>query len=262
MIIENTEIILHESVAPDTWLMGLRSPQLARSARPGQFIMVRIGSGISPFLRRPFSVCAVHSDKAYILYRIVGEGTRIMAEESRVGGRISVFGPLGRGFSLPEKGKKILLVGGGIGIAPLISLAQVWNAHDLRFLAGFRSRMEIIRTEAIEDFSVPFVLATDDGSAGYAGPVTELLERELKNSIPGNSPLFVFSCGPRPMLRKVAQLSRLYPVSCQLSLESSMACGVGACQGCAVQGSPDQGKAYYHVCKDGPVFQAEAIEWS
>lgn len=257
---QSTEIVSNRQLTPDTWLMELKSPDIASDAKPGQFIMVRVRQSLSPLLRRPFSICGIRGETILVLYRIVGEGTRLMTGAEK-GDRVAVLGPLGRGFSMPGKKEMVLLVGGGIGVAPLFFLSQVLSGHDLSFMAGFPTADEIVTPEQVGLPPVDLFIATDDGSRGHGGFVTELLEQHIEAHEDSTSSLRILSCGPQNMLRKVAALAMKRGVPCEVSLESHMACGLGACQGCAVTASERNRRPYYHVCQDGPVFPAEAVHW-
>ena len=254
------DIVFNKKITSDTFLMGLRSPEIVKAARPGQFVMIRVRAGSDPLLRRPFSICGIRDDLFLVLYRVVGQGTAIMAEV-REGERLSVLGPLGVGFDVPKNDQISLLVAGGIGIAPLFFLAQSMKIRNIRFMAGFGSSGEIIRIERIGEPRVDVSIATDDGTEGYTGTVTALLDECLKKHGPEKDSLSVFTCGPRPMLKKVAAMTMEREIDCQASLEASMACGLGACQGCAVKTSSYEGQTYFHVCRDGPVFPAQSIDW-
>jgi dihydroorotate dehydrogenase electron transfer subunit len=259
MFEEHAEVAFNKALTRDTWLMGLKSARIAASAGPGQFVMLRVRQGVDPLLRRPFSICGAQGELFLILYRVVGKGTGIMAGDIRKGDRLSVLGPLGRGFRVPAGDGPFLLVAGGVGIAPLLFLASTLNAGSLSFMAGFGSAAEIIPVGEILGSAVSPDISTDDGSAGYPGLVTDLLEERLKQSRTEGS--FLFACGPKPMLKRVALMAKARGMSCQISLEATMACGLGACQGCAVKVSADAQKSYCHVCRDGPVFSVRAIDW-
>ena len=258
MIADETKIISNMRITSDTFLIALRSAEISSQAYPGQFVMLRVGGCMDPLLRRPFSICCVKDDLFFILYKVVGRGTAIMAglKENDI---MSVIGPLGKGFDLPEKDGGHVFVSGGIGVAPLIFLTQVAKGMDIRFLAGFASDSEIITPANVIDLDVDISIATDDGTQGHPGFVTELLKTEIqKKSL--NS---IFACGPTVMLREVAYFSAELGIKCQVSLESEMACGIGVCQGCAVRKfSADEQPSYFHVCKDGPVFYRQAIDWA
>ncbi|MBN1106307.1 MAG: dihydroorotate dehydrogenase electron transfer subunit [Deltaproteobacteria bacterium] len=259
MFEEHAEVAFNRAVARDTRLMGLKSSAIAASARPGQFVMLRVRGGVDPLLRRPFSICGVQEKLFLILYRVVGKGTGIMAADIREGDRLPVLGPLGRGFQVPAGDGPFLLVAGGIGIAPLLFLASTLDPGTLHFMAGFGSAVEIIPVREILGPAVSPEISTDDGSAGYCGLVTDLLEKRLRQS--GVEGASLFTCGPKPMLKRIALMAEARGMSCQASLESAMACGLGACQGCAVKVSAGEERSYHHVCRDGPVFPARAVDW-
>jgi dihydroorotate dehydrogenase electron transfer subunit len=251
------EIVSNQRITDDTWLMSLRSAEITQAAKPGQFVMMRVRPGLDPLLRRPFSICGVRDDLFLVLYRIVGKGTSLMTG-LREGERVSVLGPLGKSFAAPEKRTGRLLVGGGIGIAPLVFLDQFHREKKLTLMMGFRSAKDIITPQRITGEDMGFLVATDDGTKGHHGPVTDLIEEHLRKN---HGEVTVYACGPKPMLRKVAEMTMARSIPCQVSLEAHMACGLGACQGCAVKASPKSGRSYFHVCKEGPVFEAEEIDW-
>ena len=258
MIEQDTIVVFNRRVALDTFLMGVRALSIAEAARPGQFVMIRAGEGLDPLLRRPFSICGVTGDQVMVLYRVVGRGTRMLSN-TREGAFLSVLGPLGKGFAIPRSGQPATLVAGGMGIAPLAFLAGSIGAGRHLFLAGFGSADQIVRDHpmGLRDMEISF--STDDGSAGHPGLVTELLERALAHT--DGSSLKVFACGPIPMLKAVAEITAVMNIPCQVSLEASMACGLGACQGCAVKAAPGQVRPYWHVCQDGPVFDRTDLDW-
>jgi dihydroorotate dehydrogenase electron transfer subunit len=262
MIEQDLEIVSNREVATGTFLMVLRSPEMASAAKPGQFVMIRVRPGVDPLLRRPFSVCGLQGDDLFlVLYRVVGRGTAIMAE-TKVGARLSVLGPLGMGFQGPNSDQLPLLVGGGIGIAPLIFLAQAIKSRPMQVMTGFSSASEIVAVEQVIGLPVSVTIATDDGTAGFEGPITEPFDAYLRKEKGGKDSISVFTCGPEPMLKKVAGLALDQGIPCQASLEAAMACGLGVCQGCAVKASPEEKRSYHHVCTHGPVFQAQAIDWN
>jgi dihydroorotate dehydrogenase electron transfer subunit len=254
------DIIFNRKINSRTWLMGLRSREIAGGARAGQFVMIRVRPGTEPLLRRPFSICGVRDDLFLILYRVVGKGTAIMTRAEE-GERLSVLGPLGLGFR-PGRAEGVhLLVGGGIGVAPLLFMTQTLKDRRVEFMAGFGTASEIITPAQIGLPAARMTLATDDGTEGHGGLVTDLLGRYLEEHRSEREALTVFACGPRPMLREVARRTRDLNVSCQVSLEAGMACGLGACQGCSIHAGPGEERAYYHVCRDGPVFPVEVVDW-
>jgi len=258
VIEQDVKLVFNQQVAVGTFLMGMRSPEIATEVQPGQFVMIRVGQGIDPLLRRPFSISGVREDLILVLYRVVGRGTQMLSE-NRKGDSLAVLGPLGKGFTRTHAGRHAFLVAGGMGIAPLAFLAGSMAPESHSFLSGFGSADQIVGTEALGIEGREISIATDDGSAGHQGLVTELLEKGLSNMTMDSAT--VFACGPLPMLKAVSEMTRKRDIPCQVALEASMACGLGACQGCAVKAAPGQDRAYWHVCQDGPVFNATALDW-
>jgi NAD(P)H-flavin reductase len=223
---------------------------------PGQFAMLAAADrwggeeGERPYLARAFSLARVQDGEAYFLLEDVGPGTRRLCG-LRPGEGLLVLGPLGRGFSLPHEDRRALLVGGGVGIAPLAILQDTLTTAGMAstVLLGFRDSAHAAGAALLSDA----ILATDDGSVGHAGLVTDLLAAELERD--GHS--VVYACGPAPMLEAVRALCASYQTPAQLALEAGMACGFGACYGCAV---PVRGGGYLRVCVDGPVLDAAQLD--
>ena len=261
MLEEKARIMFNHRLTVDTWLVGMKSPGIAKIAQPGQFVMIRVhSSGMDPLLRRPFSICSTERDSFLVLYRVVGNGTAILAE-AKDGEVLSALGPLGKGFELPPSDVIPVLVGGGIGVAPLFFLAQRLRRRKALFMMGFASAKEVLTVPHVKGPHTKVSIATEDGSKGHGGLVTDLLEDYLAISGVDKGRHHLFTCGPKAMLKKMADIVSLRGIPCQFSLEASMACGLGACLGCAVKASEACGQAYHHVCKDGPVFLNEAIDW-
>ncbi len=263
MVDRETEVDFNTMITPETFLMGLRSPEIAEESSPGQFVMIRAGKGMDPLLRRPFSVAGIREDGlVLILYRVIGRGTKILAEV-RKGERLPVMGPLGRGFQRPGEITRPILVAGGIGVAPLFFLAQALNRRDMEFMAGYGSSKEIIDTKQIFPAPPDITYSTDDGTLGHPGMVTDLLDKYLSQNRGEEKSFSIFACGPLPMLKRVAATAADRDIPLQVSLEAAMACGLGACQGCAVNVlSLEGGIHYYRVCSEGPVFPGNALDWS
>ena len=257
-----SKVSSQKEVGPDTFLIRLHAPEIAASARPGQFVMIKScgEEEHDPLLRRPFSVHGVDAEDETIeiLYRVTGRGTRLMAAREE-GSFFKILGPLGRGFGI-RKGKIPILVGGGLGIAPLLFLADSLREEKGIVVLGAITRSQLFRLDAFAGTGLEILVATEDGSFGNRGLVTEVLDRLLRR-LEGDTRenIIVFSCGPMPMLRAVAGLCRGYGVECQVSLEAFMACGLGLCLGCAVKA---EAGGYLHVCREGPVFSSTQIDWS
>ena len=265
MVLANTE------VSPGYFRMRLTVPHQMLESRPGQFIMVKVRDAIDPLLRRPFGIFDLGStpadfteggDQPYLemLYRVVGKGTAMLSVLHH-GDHLDILGPLGKGFEQGEHAQEKILVGGGVGLAPLYYLAkQLVGNSRVRLFIGGRTKEDILCVTEFERLGVETYVATDDGTLGSSGLVTEVMERHLAELKTG---MDIFACGPMPMLRAVADISRRRLIPCQVSLEAYMACGMGACLGCVVRGreheehQPD----YRCVCKDGPVFDFRELMW-
>jgi dihydroorotate dehydrogenase electron transfer subunit len=259
MIDTHVKIISNTCIAQGIFLLRFDSPYLAAEARPGQFIMVRVNDGVDPCLRRPFSISGTEEGGVVrILYKVVGKGTEILSKK-RAGDRLSVLGPLGKGFDVTLRALHLFIVAGGIGIAPMFFLLQAVDNNAVTFLAGFRQADEIIDPVSVgikQDISI----ASDDGSKGYHGRVTGLLEQEIIKH--KDNSIGIYACGPLPMLKALYSLSKKYRIPCEVSMETFMACGLGACQGCVVRSTSALDQiSYHHVCKDGPVFDINEIDW-
>ena len=221
----------------------------------GQFLHIACGEGL--LLRRPISVCMVQEDEpqdtARVVFEVRGEGTKWLAER-RVGDKVNVLGPLGNGFTVTPN-DRLLLVGGGIGVPPLLGQAA-FTAKNSTAILGFRSADRAMLVEDYRDYCEAVYLCSDDGSLGRHGFVDAQLKDILEKD---KNFTAVLACGPKPMLKNVAKVAAEFGVPCQVSLEERMACGVGACLGCAVQMADGTMK---HVCKDGPVFDAKEVDWN
>jgi dihydroorotate dehydrogenase electron transfer subunit len=253
-LIKNIEIIL------DYYKMILYAPDIAKLAMPGQFVNIHLSNKYEPFLRRPFSIHKVLDSKIEILYKLVGVGTKILSRK-RSGDYLDIIGPLGNGFSL-SSAVYSLLVAGGIGVAPLIFLAE--KLAELRaqnskvkilVLIGARTKKQILCEREFQALGCDVKIATDDGSRGFKGSVSDLLNRLL--STVDYRPSKIYACGPKQMLQEIACISKRYNVPTQVSLEEHMACGFGACLGCVIQTK----NGYKRVCKDGPIFSLRDIEF-
>jgi len=261
MIQKRVPIVFNHHLAGESYTLGFQCPEIAAAAAPGAFVMMREVQPRGYLLNRPFSIGNVDDDTIEITYDAVGRATRAFAELDK-GDELDVFGPLGRGFTVRTDAAVNLLVAGGIGIAPfpLLAIELARRKHDARtiLLAGYRSADRVILEDFFDEIAVEYKVATDDGSRGFRGLVTELLEHELDDH--RNAKVAVYACGPAPMLKRVAAIAAERDLFCEVSLEQQMACGVGACLVCACKTrTPDGGDAYKMVCKDGPVFNAREV---
>lgn len=242
------KVLDNRKVGASFYLLVLQDSAIARNAKPGQFVHMRIGASCDPLLRRPFSLHWVEGDSFEILYQVVGRGTGLLSQVRR-GEALDLLGPLGRGFDL--KGvRSPLVVAGGLGIAPLLFLTQKFSGERPTVLIGGSTKEEILCEERVRALGAEVRIATEDGSSGTKGLVADLLATTL------SSHRSVFACGPTGMLKEVAEICQRKGVSSQLSLEGRMGCGVGACLGCGVK---SKAGGYKRVCSDGPVFHSSEI---
>ncbi|HBD09767.1 MAG TPA: hypothetical protein DCZ69_16060 [Syntrophobacteraceae bacterium] len=265
---EEAEIIEQHCVAAGTYRLRLASSRMAVHGRAGQFVLVRVAASLDPLLRRPFSFHRLFPAKGAfeILYKVVGRGTLFLSR-CPPGTRLSVLGPLGNGFTLPpDKSQPLAMVAGGIGIAPLLALmdqalAVGWKPEALQVFYGARSAEELLPAESLAALGIQPRWSTDDGSYGWNGSVIDIVRQALEE---GLRPAFLYGCGTLAMQYYLARLAIEHAIATELSLESLMACGLGACLGCALPARhPDDpdGDRYVHVCKDGPIFSPGSIRW-
>ncbi|MBI3313155.1 MAG: dihydroorotate dehydrogenase electron transfer subunit [Candidatus Omnitrophica bacterium] len=222
-----------------------RSRQLARNVLPGQFMNIQIQPGLDPFLRRPFSYYRISQDKIEVLYEILGRGTALLASRVK-GDSLKVMGPLGLPFTGNLKKKKRMLVAGGVGVPPLVFLAEKYPVDY--FLIGTKSKKEVMPKKELAKIKGKIFYSTNDGSYGKKGFVTVLVEDILKKENSEN--LYIQTCGPEVMMQAVLDIARRHDIEGEASLDKPMACGVGACLGCMVK--TDEG--WQPSCTHGPVF--------
>jgi dihydroorotate dehydrogenase electron transfer subunit len=235
---------------------------------PGQFVMIRIAGLHDPFLSRPISIYSYTRSKSNcaieLLYRVVGKGTQILAGLIK-GSQVEISGPLGGSYTIDPAKKNIVFIAGGIGIAPLSWLAQYLCRKDgltgdaMIFYLGAQTAEAVVGLDRIQKLCYNITVCTDDGSLGAKALVTRIFQKDIKRYSPSDT--IIYACGPNAMLQSLSTiLSGKY--ACQVSLEERMACGVGACVGCAVAVKDEKGgKIYKRVCADGPVFELKNVIW-
>ncbi len=266
------EVVINQKVGPEHYLMRILAPELTRLAKPGQFVHVRCSSVLDPLLRRPISLHGIDYERGTVslLYQVVGRGTQLLSE-MKPGAEIDIMGPLGKGFSIPDRANRVLVIGGGIGVAPLFPLVQALKRYKIKqtVLLGARSADFVVGADQLASLEVRVEVSTDDGSLGYKGFVTDLAEKHVKL----NKPDYFFACGPNPMLKQLLKITRKFGLAGQVSLEERMGCGVGACLACVCKIKVASGRCsvagvnegapidfeYKKVCTDGPVFAASEV---
>jgi len=234
----------------DVYLLSLTSGYLARTSLPGNFLHIKIRDTI---LRRPFSIHKVSGNTIYVLFRVRGKGTAILARY-RKGDTLDIIGPLGRGFKHTGRSPQIL-VAGGIGVAPLVFLAQKLKGTQRIVLLGAKTKKDVIAQGELKELGSQVFIATEDGSQGFKGTTVDLLREKLlafNHNVTAN----IYACGPTEMFREIFSIAKDYPrIKCQVSFEQFMGCGLGICCGCTIETK----LGYKKVCKDGPVFDLSDI---
>ena len=250
----NGKIVTQEQIGTGIFSLWLQAEEIAGEARPGQFVSLYCRDG-SRLLPRPISLCEIDDaqGRLRLVYRIAGKGTEEFSR-LRQGDTIEVMGPLGNGFPLEEaRGRKVLLMGGGIGIPPMLETARSISGEK-QIILGYRDE-RFLEEEFRKEGTV--YVATEDGSAGTRGNVLDAVREEKLTAD------VIFACGPTPMLRAVKQYAVENDIACWISLEERMACGIGACLACVCQSKEVDGHSNVHnkrICKDGPVFKASEVE--
>ncbi len=249
---EQAVIIRQEEISYGIYSMWLKTSQIAEKAKPGQFISLYCHDG-SRMLPRPISICEIDKrDKALrLVYRVAGKGTEEFSQMS-TGEIIDIVGPLGNGFPLKEK--KAFLIGGGIGIPPMVELAKQLNCEK-QMVLGYRDTMFL--QEEFKGLGSMYV-ATEDGSYGTEGNVLDAIREN------GLDAEIIYACGPTPMLKAIKEYAMKHQIECWLSLEEKMACGIGACLACVCKSKEKDSHTHVNnkrVCKEGPVFRAEEVEF-
>ncbi|MDP8258389.1 MAG: dihydroorotate dehydrogenase electron transfer subunit [Candidatus Aadella gelida] len=252
----------NKNVGADHFRITVEEPHISSTSCPGQFVNIKIGdSGSSEHLLRiPLGVHTTRKNETSFLYKVVGEGTRELSRRKK-GETLDVLGPLGKGFDISglEEGSCALIAGGGHGAAPLYGLVESLTKKNIKtvFFMGACSGDHIVLEDEIKNLGAELIISTDDGSCGTKGYVTESLEKHLTRDPRPETRETIYACGPNPMLKEVARIAETYKIPAQTSIDEYMACGIGACLGCAVKTK----NGYKLACKDGPVFDAQEIVW-
>ena len=281
IFLQDGEILAIEEFAGDQFIMRIRAPKCAAAAEPGSFAHITCDESLP--MRRPLSIMRVGDDWIEILYKIVGDGLRLLSQK-KPGDEVSVLGPIGQPFRMSAERPNTLLIGGGVGIPPMVYIADWLRRSDEDWkpfaILGSeipfpfelqKSSLEIagVADEVcstmplLESWGIPTRLTSLQGYEGcHNGYVTDLADQWLATlSAEELARVEVFACGPTPMLKAVADLAARYELPCQVSLEEFMACAVGGCAGCTVKIATPDGDAMKRVCVDGPVFDAATVVW-
>ncbi len=257
MLEETVQILANDRDSDLYFRLVVRAPRVAPLVQPGQFAHVRVLPMKATLLRRPFSIFQVAGDTFSILYKAVGQGTEVLSRMPP-GEELSVIGPLGRGFTVPQPGAETpLLVAGGYGMAAMYLLAQRSPQRGIVFVGG-RRRVDILCEDEFRALGWQVRVATEDGSHGEMGLVTQPLLAELRRGTDGKK---LFACGPTPMLKAVGKIADEFQLPAELSMDEHMCCGVGVCLTCVIPVKAGDGWEYQRTCTEGPVFDSRQVAW-
>lgn len=250
---EKCELLEKEQIKNDIYKFKIKTEHIAKEAKPGQFLEIRVSDEIEPFLRRPISIYSIDDNNIEFIFQIKGKGTNILSKK-KIGEKIDIIGPLGNGTFTIKEYDNVAIIGGGIGIYPLYEAAkELKGKTKISVYLGFRNKDYVTSEKKFKEIADKLVITTDDGSYGEKGFAIDYLKTAEKPDI-------IMACGPLPMLKAIQEYSKEIGVPCQISLEERMGCGLGACLGCAVKKANKSDTEYWHVCKDGPVFDANKVE--
>jgi len=259
--IHNTsaKVISNEQIAADIFRLKLYNGKIASACKPGQFVHIQCGEGRNFILRRPFSIHRKNGGGAFeILFQVVGEGTNALSK-IKPRDELGLVGPIGNGFVIGGEARNILLISGGLGIAPLIFLIDELMSEQRRIcvLMGAASKEKLLYAIDLKRLVRKLHMATDDGSQGHQGPIVDLLPETIEEFDPER----VYACGPEGMLKRIAEITGEHSIPTQVCLERRMACGIGACLSCVCKTRQEEKEVLKRVCIDGPVFRAEDVVW-
>ncbi len=265
------KVIKNDKINRNCRHLVVHAPEIVEKAMPGQFVHVLCSSSCDPLLRRPLGIndLDIQAGTFSMLYEIRGKGTKLLAERC-AGETLDIIGPLGNGFTMPKSPHcNVLIIAGGFGAAPLYYLAKelsnTQKSGSITVILGASTSEMLLMPDAFRKLTADVRIATDDGSEGCCGfatiPMAEYVQ-EYDNSLP----LIIYACGPTPMLKSIAEFSNEHELSCQISSEAKMACGVGACMGCVIKVKDNTSEntdlfKYVRSCKEGPVFDAKEVIW-
>lgn len=249
---EIVSVLENRKVNEEYYKLTFHSARLSKNVKPGQFLHVKLNCRLDPFLRRPFSYYRVTGENVEILYEVLGCGTSLLADFEK-GENLKILGPLGKPFSEKTGGKRRILVGGGVGVPPLVFLAERLGCDY--FFIGTRSGNQVLPKKEIRKFDSRVFYSTEDGSYGKKGLVTDLLEKCLQQGKRKKEEYFIQTCGPNRMMERVMEIANQYGVEGEASWDEPMACGVGVCLGCMVRTQ----KGWTPSCTEGPVFRFDEM---
>ncbi len=251
------ELVSKEMLVEGIYKFAIKANEIASVAKAGQFLEIKVSDTTEPFLRRPISIFNIDGENVEFIFQVKGRGTELLSNK-KVGDKIDVLGPLGKGNFTVKEYSNVAIIGGGIGTYPLYELAkELSDKSKVNMYLGFRDKSLVTCEKDFEALGLnKLVVTTDDGSYKEKGYAIDFMKKDIEEHKVDK----IFACGPLPMLRAVKQYAVENDIPCEVSLEERMGCGIGACLGCAIQIGTGENSRYGHVCKDGPVFNAKDVE--
>ncbi len=253
------ELVKKEKLIEGIYKFSVKAPQIAETAKAGQFLEIKVSKTGEPFLRRPISIYNLDKENGIVefIFQVKGKGTELLSE-LKEGEEIDIMGPLGFGTFEIKEYNNVAIIGGGIGVYPLYELTkELKGKANLNVYMGFRDKSLVTCEKEFEDIGLnKLVVTTDDGSYKEKGYAIDFMKKDIEE----HNVDMIFACGPLPMLKAIRQYAIDNNISCQISLEERMGCGIGACLGCAVKVISGKEPRFGHVCKEGPVFNARDVE--
>lgn len=253
----NCELVKKEKVIDGIYKFSVKSPEIAKEAKAGQFLEIKVSETGEPFLRRPISIFNIDGEIVEFIFQVKGKGTELLAKRKE-GDKIDIIGPLGYGCFNVQEYNNVAIIGGGIGTYPLYELTkELKGKANLNLYLGFRDKSLVTCEKEFEEIGLnKLVITTDDGSYKEKGFAIDFMKKDIEE----HKVDMIFACGPLPMLKAVREYAIENDIPCQISLEERMGCGIGACLGCAVKVISGAESRFGHVCKEGPVFNAKDVE--
>ncbi len=250
----NVDIVKNENIATLTYKMVINCPDsLLEEFVPGQFLHIKVSDNLK--LRRPISINNFDDHTMTIIYKVLGEGTKILSEK-KIHDRLDILGPIGRGFPSFSDSKTVFLLGGGLGCAPLLSVAKENSLGENYGFMGYGDKEAVYGEQDFNMYTEKTIITTDDGSYGVKGYSVDIMEKYMDTLVPD----VIFACGPLPLMKKAQKIAKERNIPCYLSLEERMGCGYGACLTCVCKTIKDGKEHFDRVCVDGPVFDAMEVE--
>jgi dihydroorotate dehydrogenase electron transfer subunit len=269
-LVFDARVVAHDDIGADIWILRLETPHSFVGFAAGAFLHLQVDPGPQPLFRRAYSILSARDHEVEILYKVMGAGTRLL-NRRRPGDTLSALGPLGNTFQAPKQGERAVLLAGGVGMPPILRwaenlLARGVSADRVVFAYGARNADELVLRDRVEALGVRVVYATDDGSLGHKGRITEVLRTEMEEAARARDQVRYYACGPGAMLAACSRITEQTGTPGELALETPMPCGTGVCLGCIIPCRSDataggENAVFKRTCIDGPIFDAGVVLW-